>query len=138
MSLAAVFDKLGQSIIPTIASKVFPDLLDVVEQSTTSDGAGGRIKATEIIYPSIPCAYEPNSRNEYRTTRGDRMASVQEYLVTFPTHDDVQDRLNIDPAIHRLSVQARGNEPAKTFRIIALRDDAGVVFEAICERQNDE
>jgi hypothetical protein len=45
-------------------------------------------------------------------------------------------RINLDPKAHRLVVAARGNEPAKTFRIISIGDDQGVVFEVICEREN--
>ena len=138
MSLASVFNTLGQNVIPQIAAAAFPDTLSVQGETLTSDSGGGFYpSATANDYTSIPCAYEPLSGQ--RTDLNGKLISVGLYTVTMPTHYSlagVPTRINLDPKEHRLIVNSRGNEPAKTFRIISIQDDAGVVFEVVCEREN--
>lgn len=135
MSLAATFDKLGQSVIPKIGLAVFPDTMTIKAESASSQGAGGgRIKGTATdAYTSVPVSYEPTQAGK-RITSGDKPISGQQYTLTMPTHQSGS-RINLDPKIHRLIVNSRGNEPAKTFRIIAVGDISGVVFEVICEKE---
>lgn len=136
MSLAGVFDKLGQTVMPTIAASVFPDTMTIKGETTVVGSGGGIIKsAASDIYEDVPCTYEP-TQVENRLTSGDKLISIQQYLVTFPTHDAQQFRLDIDPKAHLLVVNERGSEPEKTFRIVALRDISGVVFEALCNKEN--
>ena len=135
MSLASVFNELGQTIMPTVFAEVMPDTLNVIEFTNVSDNAGGQFTTSATVYEDVSCVYEP-MEIEYRRVASDKTISIQQYRVTFATHDDLQARIDIDPRVHRLNVIARGNEPAKVFRIIALRDISGVVFEAVCEREN--
>lgn len=135
MSLAAVFDKLGQQVMPKVARAVFPDLADITAFANVSDGAGGQYTTATTPYEDVPCTYEPIDI-EFRRTVSDRTVSVQEYRVTMPTHDADAVRIDLNPETHRITVQARGNEPAKVFRIISIGDVSGVVFECICHREN--
>lgn len=133
MGTANVFNKLGQSLMPKVAAAVFPDTLTVVAETTATDSGGARYKsATTNAYTSVPCAYEP-AQIERRIEQGGKVLSSQQYIVTMPTHTAAGSRINLDPKTHRLTVAARGNEPAKTFRIIAVRDPMGVMFEVVCE-----
>lgn len=136
MSLASVLDTLGQTVMPKVGAAVFPDTLTVTGETLSVDSGGARYKsAAASVYTGVPCAYEP-IKTERRTEQGGRVVSVQQYLVTMPTHTSAGTRINLDPKTHRLAVDARGNEPAKTFRITAVRDQSGVVFESVCEREN--
>lgn len=136
MSLAAVFDKLGQSVMPSVGAAVFPDLMNITGETTVAGTGGGVVKsAAEPLWEDVPVAYEP-MQTENRLTSGDKLLSVQQYMVTFPTHTADAIRIDIDPKAHKLVVLERGNEPEKIFRIVALREQSGVVFEAVCNKEN--
>lgn len=135
MSLAKVFDKLGQKIVPQIAAKVFPDTMVVLQDSTTSDGAGGQIYATATEGENgdpIPCTYEP--RGGVKSTIDDKTVSKTQYVIVFPTNqfDYLLDITTGD----RLKVLARGNQPDKIFKVINIANDSGVVNEATCELED--
>ncbi len=137
MNLASVFNTLGQTVIPDIASKVFPDTMTIkAEGNATTGTGGGRIKGTATDYlTGVPVAYEATGSNDKsQMLAGDKAISTQQYILTFATHKSGS-RINLDPKVHRLVVDARGNEPAKAFRIITIKDSMGVVFEAVCERE---
>lgn len=106
--------------------------MNVVEETYTQDSGGGQIATTDTAYEEVPVTYEPLRNERQRFRAGDQLTSVSEYLLTFPTHHQGE-RINIDPKKHRLKVLERGNEPEKTFRIISVRDQSGVVFEAIAD-----
>jgi hypothetical protein len=138
MSLAAVFNTLGQDVMPLVAAAVFPDLLSITAETLVSDSGGGySSSSTSTAYSSIPCAYEPLSGNRFDSAG--KLVSTQAYKVTIPTHYDVAGtatRINLNPATHKLVVAARGNEPAKTFRIVAAPDEMGVIYEVLAEKEN--
>jgi hypothetical protein len=135
---SAVFDNLGQVLMPDALAFCLPDLCTIQALNPTSDGAGGYTYGTPTsAYTSIPCAYEPLSGARFDTNG--KLLSTNAYRVTIPTHYNnagTPTRINLDPTIHRIVVATRGNEPAKTFRISAIADDLGVVFEVLCEREN--
>ena len=133
MSLAAVFNTLGQTVVPSIAAAVFPDTLNVQGETLTSDSGGGYyVSANANANTSIPCAYEPLSGQRFDSAG--KLLSTELYKVTMPTHTSAGARINLSPT-HRLIVTARGNEPQKTFRIVSIGDEQGVVFEVVCERE---
>jgi hypothetical protein len=138
--MAGVLNDLGQTILPSVFSSLnaagLVDLMTIqTEGNATTGTGGGRIKGTPTsAYTAVPVSYEPTVSGK-RIFVAERNISVQQYTLTFPTHQSGV-RLNIDPKLHRLIVTARGNEPAKTFRILSIMDVSGVVFEAICEREN--
>lgn len=134
--LAAIFDTLGQEIIPEIGAIAFPDTCTITGETTAAGTGGGRVKSVVTeIYIDVPCTYEP-TQVENRLSSSDKLISIQQYLVTMPTHDIRGDRYELDPKVHKIVVNERGNEPAKTFKIVALRDISGVVFEWVCEKEN--
>lgn len=136
MSLAAVFDTLGQTVLPQVAAAVFPDLMNITGETRSAGTGGGQIKsAVTESYWDVPVTYEP-MQIENRLTSADKLLSTQQYMVTFPTHEPSGVRIDIDPKQHKLVVLERGNEPEKTFRIVSIRDQSGVVFEAICTKEN--
>lgn len=114
----------------------FPDTL-TVQQSNESQGAdGGTISGTPTSYKTaVPCVYEPITRGSARIQTGDRITSVQQYMITMPTHHSGA-RIDLNPKTHRLIIDARGNEPSKAFKIISVKDQMGVLFECVSEREN--
>lgn len=136
MSLASVFNTLGQTVMPQVAAAVFPDTMNIYSETQTQGTGGGFIKSAALeAYEEVPVAYEP-MQIENRLSSADKLLSVQQYMLTFPTHDRFAVRIDLDPKVHRLVVLERGNEPEKTFRIVAIREQSGVVFEVICTKEN--
>lgn len=134
MSTAAEFNELAQVDIPELLAEVFPDTLSVTTQTLASDSGGGTyVSASTNAYTGIPCTYEPLSGARFDSAG--KLLSAETYKVTMPTHN-AGARINLNPTTHRLVVDARGNEPAKTFRILNIGDDSGVVFEVTCSREN--
>lgn len=140
--MANVFDKLGRQVLPKVFGKLqgvgLSDLMDVKQETTSAGTGGGRIKsATTDVYTNIPVVFKPDSKG-YRIPQGDHINSNQEYTLTFPSHTTAGVRYAIDPLKHRLHVKARtapADEPAKIFRIIAVRDLQGNLWEATCIRE---
>lgn len=97
------------------------------DQITT--GSGG------FSYSSIPVTYKPNTNN-FRGIAGGRSLSQNEFMLIFPTHSADGLRYDIDPKEHRLVLDSRGSEPAKTFRIISIAEIGGVNYKAICVKEN--
>jgi hypothetical protein len=133
MSLASVFNTLGQSVIPQVAAAVFPDTCTIKGESLGSDSGGGQVSTVTDDYTNVPCAYEPLSGQRFDSAG--KLLSTQAYRVTIATHYNGS-RINLDPKEHKFVVNSRGNEPAKTFRIESIGDDMGVVFEVLCTREN--
>lgn len=134
MSLATDLNQLAEITIPGMADD-FPDRMDILEEETVAGTGGGRIKgASTEAYIDIPCIYEP-MRTENRLNSADKLVSIQQYMITFPTHNGGF-RIDIDPKKSQLRVLERGNEPEKIFRIVAIRDQMGVIFEAVCTKEN--
>ena len=135
MSTAAVFNQLGQTIMPTVTAAVFPDTLTVRADTKTSDSGGGYYDSGNTTpYTNIPCKYVPFSGQT--VDANGKLVSVSGYRVTMPTHYSnagTPTRINLDAEAHTLVVAARGNEPVKVFRIVSVGDKQGVVFEVICE-----
>lgn len=138
MSVATTYNNLGQTILPRALARVLPDTLTVKGQTLVSDSGGGYyVSATADVYTSVPCTYEPLGGQRFDSAG--KLLSSTAYRVTMPTHYDdggVATRINLDPTTHRLLVASRGNEPAKTFRIVSINDDSGAVFEVACEKEN--
>jgi hypothetical protein len=123
--LSAIFDSLGQDILPEIGAIAFPDTMRITGETTAAGTGGGRVKSAALeVYDDVPVTYE-----------ADKLISLQQYKLTFPTHY-LGFRLEIDVKQHKFIVNERGNEPEKVFKVIALRDISGVVFEAICDKEN--
>lgn len=135
--LSDIFNELGQDIFPEVMPVMYPDTMTVIAETINKDSQGRQVKAsTANAYTTVPVFYEPMPLSfGDRRVQGERSVSVQEYILTFPTHTSAGVRINIDPEKHRLQVDARGNEPAKVFRITALSDHQGVFYEAFCERE---
>lgn len=139
--MAGVLNDLGSAVLPQVFSSLkTAGLVDTMtikaESATSTDSGGGRVKGTASdAYTLVPVSYEPlrNTRGA-RFQAGDKAVSTQQYLITLPTHHGGS-RINLDPKIHRFVTNTRGNEPAKTFRIISVGDVSGVVFEVICQRE---
>jgi hypothetical protein len=134
--MANVFDKLGREVLPKVFGKLsgvgLTDLMDIRGMATTQGAGGGVVKnASPVVYKDIPVVFRPGGGSKF--PRGEKMTSSQVYTVQFPTYCESGDRIDIDPVRHRLHIQARlrpSEEPCKVFRIIAVRDVQGNVFEA--------
>jgi hypothetical protein len=141
--MPGLLNDLGQRILPSVFSSLnsagIVDTMTIkAETAATIGTGGGRIKGTPTdAYEAVPVSYEP-TQVEKRVVTGDKAVSSLQYTLTFPTHH-VGERIDIDPKTHRLIVDARGNEPEKTFQFTGDRDISGVVFEAacVCEGYNE-
>lgn len=143
--MAYVFNKLGQSVLPRIFDKLsnvgLTDLMDVRGKTTATGPGGGRIKsAAQVVYKDVPVNFKAEQIAGTRLN-ADRPVSGQEYRVYFPSHNVNGVRYAIDPALHRLHIKKRildGDEPAKVFRITAMRDIQGNMYEADIIREDAE
>lgn len=110
--------------------------MTITTESAATIGTGGeRIKGTAAdLYEDVPVSYEPTSQGK-RLASGDKNVSTMQYTLTFPAYTKDGNRIELDPKMQRLVVDAREDEPAKTFRMIGVGDISGVVFEVICERE---
>lgn len=139
MGFDQVTDYLATRGVPQIAKSLFPDILTIVKETVTQNAGGDFVKSGETVsYGDIPCRARPMERHEYRDQYADKLLSVEGYIVTLPKYkvvDGTPSRINIDPTIHRLKVNARGEEPEKVFRIIAIRAYEAN-FEVVCGKEN--
>lgn len=132
--LGEVLDELAENIIPDVASIVFPDTCNISRETVTKDAGGAPKTAWSNVNASpIPCAYEPKTKG-FKDANSGQYISVMEYYITLPTNQDGS-LIDIQPK-DRIAAIARGNQPAKTFRITAIKNDSGVVLEAICNLEN--
>lgn len=125
LKIPKIFDKLN--------TKGLTDTMSISSATNIVDSGGAIGKQTwNADYENVPCSFETKSGN--RNIQGGKPLSEQEYLMTFPTHLNGS---RIDLTVeHKFIVNSRGNEPAKTFRIIAIQDVQGVVFEVVCVKEN--
>ncbi len=137
MSTAAIFNRLGQSIMPRVLSRSMPDSMTIKLETSSAGTGGGRIKSGATDYAiNVPCAYEHIQKFGWRKSQGEKNTSTQMYLVTMPTHTINGMRISLDPKSHHFVVDERGNEPAKTFKIISVGDVMGAIFEVVCSRED--
>lgn len=135
---ADAMTELGKVHFPYVFSQIFADTCTIVSVAPTSDGAGGYTQGTPTnSYTNIPVEYKPAGGAKYDTNG--KLISIKAYTVTIPTHYDnagTPTRINIDPTIHRIVTNTRGNELAKTFRIMSVGDEIGIEFVLTCEKEN--
>lgn len=136
MSTAAHFNQFGQTLMPQFFGMIFPDTMTITAETITTGTGGGQIKGgTSNAYTSVPVKYQPLGASQ-RAAYADKLVSSAGYLLTMPTHTSAGARINLDLKTHTLVVVARGNEPAHTFRPIAVGNKQGVVFEVVCDKEN--
>lgn len=137
MSSAALANRLGQTVLPGIAERILPDTMTIRSLTETQDDLGGTKKASVDAYELVPVSYKPlQATGDRREESGNRLISIKKYRLSFPTHKADGTRIDLDSEIHRLVVNARGNEPVKTFKILSKDESAGVMFYAICEKED--
>ena len=138
--MAGVLNDLGQTVLPNVFSALqSAGLVDTMtikaESAATTGSGGGRIKGTVTdAYTNVPVAVEQTGERPKGVEAGSKTVPTVRYKLTFPTHQNGT-RINVDATLHRFVVNARGNEPAKTYRAIATPDDNGVVYEVIAEKE---
>ena len=112
--MADVLNKLGQAILPKVFAKLraagLNDKMDVIAFTPTSDGAGGQQIAESVAYSDVPVS-DIRKETRRRDIQGGKTISIQEFTLTFPTHDTDGDRYDITPA-NRLKVL---ENPKKSF-----------------------
>lgn len=136
----SVLNTLGQTVLPDVFSSLkqagLVETMTVkAESAATTGSGGGRIKGSVTdAYTNVPVAVEQTGERPKGVEAGSKTVPTVRFKLTFPTHQNGS-RLNIDAKLHRFIVNARGNEPAKTYRAIATPDDNGVVYEVIAEKE---
>lgn len=122
-------NQIAQVEVPSLADD-FPDLLNVVGETSVSDSGGGYFdSASSSVYSNVPCVYVPLSGN--RTDANGKLLSVNAYEITMPAYMPNRTRINLDDS-HRLVVLARGLEPQKVFQIKSIGDQMGVIYQVTC------
>jgi hypothetical protein len=131
MSTAQVFNKLAD-VMGSALARAFPDTLTVKERTRTVSASGEVLQTgTTDAYTSVPCVAEPIQKFGWKKDQGDKIVASQMYTVTTPTKTTAGTYIALDPDKHYLVMNARGSNPAKTFRIISVGDSSGVVFEIV-------
>src|SRR5687767_10882760 len=112
----------------------YPDRMTIVGENAAQGTGGGIIKSgTSNAYTNVPCAYLEQSI-ENQVISADQRVSIQQYILELPViHSGV--RINAT-ANQKFVVAARGSEPAKTFRPVATPDHLGVIYRAVCTKEN--
>ena len=133
MSLAEVFNELGQDIIPSITAEVFPDTMDILGETTSKGSWGGNVKsaATEV-YSDVPVTWKKH-RGKNQVVVGDKPIAYGNYLLEFPVYHNGA-RINLT-AGHKLKVLARGLEPEKIFSIVEIFDNQGVTWQVEAKKE---
>lgn len=117
-----------------IAGEKYPDTCTIETENMVSDGAGGFIPGTPTnTYTGIRCCYLPFSGNT--TDASGKMITFTGYKVEIPVIQNGS-RVDIDTTTQRIIVDARGSEPAKTFRIDAPPDHQGIVYTIYATKEN--
>jgi hypothetical protein len=135
-----ILDELGQDVIPEVFSSLnsagLTDTMTIkAESATTTDAAGRRVKGTTTdAYTNVPVTYRPMRQGRENYVAGDKTIDEQRYVLKFPTYHEGE-RINVNAATQRLYVDARGDEPAKVFRIIGVGDVQGVYYEVVCTKE---
>lgn len=130
MSMANVFNKLSTSIIPKIANKVFPDLLTISRATQVSDGGGSSTQTIAVVFDDVNCIYEPlNDSVKYFVA--DSINSKQKYVITIPRNQN--GNLISIKTDDLITVKARGNEPAKNFKLLGVKNDSSVILEIVAD-----
>src|SRR5690242_11962810 len=113
---------IGQVEVPALGDD-FPDRLNVQSETSASDAGGGYYDSGNTsVYSDIPCVYVPLKGN--KTDANGKLVSINGYEITMPVYTSDGSRINLDDS-HRLVVQARGEEPEKTFQIVSIGDELG-------------
>ena len=135
MSLECVFNSLGNSL-PQILNGFAADHLNIRRSAQISDGAGGIGFAPPFSTNAapVPCVYKPSIKS-VKDDKADRLLSFTLYIVTFAFCD--QNNIAYDVRTDdRLEVMARAAVPVQVFRIVGLKNQNGIVWEAVCEKEN--
>jgi hypothetical protein len=138
MSLAGMFNILGQTVIPQIAAAAFADTCSIMVETSTAGTGGGRIKTLEeanAAWVGIPCRYAPIQKFGWQKEVAESAVGTQKYLVILPMyHNGVRVSLTSN---HKIKVAARGEEPVKTFKIDQPPGDVqGVNWEVVATKEN--
>jgi hypothetical protein len=139
-NMSGVLDSLGQmmatGVMPALATAGVVETMSVSRTARTSDGAGGYTPGTTTTpYTSVPVAVEIDRKGQRYDTNG-KLIAQQTYILTFPTQTAAGSLISIALDTDLLIVNARSPLPARTYRIIAPADDAGVVNAFVCVREN--
>lgn len=135
----SLLNDLGQTVLPQVFEALgnagIVETLSIIGQTETVD-TGGAIKKTAetTVYSDIFCSVEPYQRGR-KFTHADKLLSSQGYVLTFPTHTN-NSRINLNIKNHYLRISARGNEPAKNYKMISIQEQNGVVYEVLCQKEN--
>lgn len=132
----ALLNELGTEVIPEVFDLLkdegITDTMTVKRKSASAGTGGGRVKgSTSDAYTSVPVDVQPYNGTRFMLT--DKPIANATHLLEFPVYDTGGTRITVNPATDRFVVDARGSEPAKTFRIITSPDDHGITYKAYCE-----
>src|SRR5689334_15204831 len=115
----AVLDTLGQSVMPNVFASLEPagigETLTIKRRAVTNSN-GSPLQSVSDAYTGIkiPPVQPVNENGRDKETKGDKVLSRQLYLLTLPTHKGGT-RIDFDKDSDYFVIDARGNEPAKTY-----------------------
>lgn len=137
--MSGVLNNLAERVIPNVMAKLqqkgLTELCNISRTTQTADANGVLSDSwadTNLI--AVPCS--PPEAKGY--SRKDELTgswtSYQGYSLTLPTNQ-AGVLIDIQPK-DRIVVEARGNQPEKTFKVISVKNDSGVVLEILCNLEN--
>jgi hypothetical protein len=130
MSLTCAVGKTNERLT-TVFAKTAVDRVSILRANRFSDGKGGTIKEedSEITNP-VPCTVQSKQRYGGKDEATGVWISKSSYVITFPVmfENEVLQLLPSD----RLRIEERETFPAKTYKIVTVKNILGVYFEVDC------
>lgn len=116
-----------------LAIQYSPDLCNITRISESKDTGGAIIYGSRTtIYEDVPVTYLPTNKS-VKDEKSGKFISVVNHELLLPRYFAETIDLRADD---RITVQARGNEPATVFRILAIENFSGVYLKANCTLEN--
>ena len=136
MSSAEKFNRIGQSKVPQKFAAKLPDLMNIVRTESVPDGKGGFKKGTPANTNAdpVPCFYGPDTKSA-KSDMAESLTSVTQYIVLF-AYCSLSGAAYSIKTSDRLQVLPRGAVSEQIFKIIGLRNTSGLIWEAVCEKEN--
>lgn len=134
--------KVAAKVGSKVAPKAFPFTCAIkTNASLSKDASMATIEGAQTnAYTSVPCDYKRIRGAGNLAELADKDFSETIFELTIPVlQSDGTTRYDLDAETHtQIVVDAQSPEPSKTFRVLSMSDNAGVVWKIICTREASE
>ena len=135
----SVLNDLGQTVLPNVFTALvgagLGETANIKRETSTKDSGGNTIATfanqyTDVLIPPIR-----SRASGFKIETGGKIQSVASYEITLPSNH-ASALLDVKPN-DRIEVEARGTEPARTYKVQTIGNKAGVVRIAVCTLENE-